>query len=328
MKQNFSLLLAFTLLLCIKANAQYAPAAGQSGSTAIHKDSSAYKAWATACTLQLGWQNIADTTLGKTSVGDSTSAIGIANGSVVSLGDGGIATLSFAKPITNGEGFDFAVFENGFATSGGKAFLELAFVEVSSDGDNFVRFAATTHLQDTTQLAMEGVDCTLLNNFAGKYTSGYGTPFDLEELTNEPNLDVNNITHVRIIDVVGSINDLYATYDSEGNKVNDPYPTPFASSGFDLDAVGIINQKDETSTSIKDIAALSIGIYPNPAKDVVHVYCADAAQITMTDITGKVFHQSSTTNYQSIDVSELSSGLYLLHANSKGKTATHKVIVE
>lgn len=316
------------MTLCLHGAAQYAPAAGQVGSTAIHKDSSAIKGWANACSLQLGWQNIADTTLGKVSVGDSTSAVGAANGSIVSLGDGGMATLTFNKPIVNGEGYDFAVFENGFTTSGNKAFLELAFVEVSSDGENFIRFAATTHIQDTTQLAMEGVDCTLLNNFAGKYTSGYGTPFDLEELANEPNLDINNITHVRVVDVVGSINDLYATYDSEGNKVNDPYPTPFPSSGFDLDAVGVIHQKEETSTSINDIAALNVGIYPNPAKDVVHLYCADATEITMTNVTGKVCYQSTFINHETIDVSQLSQGMYILHANSNGKTATTKLFVE
>ena len=40
---------------------------------------------------------------------------------------------------------------------------------------------------------------------------------------------------------VGSINPLYATYDSLGNMVNDPWPTNGASSGCDLDAVGVIN---------------------------------------------------------------------------------------
>ncbi|MFN6048554.1 MAG: T9SS C-terminal target domain-containing protein, partial [Bacteroidota bacterium] len=51
-----------------------------------------------------------------------------ASNGVVSLGDGGIATLTFDPPITNGDGFDFAVFENTFLDT----FLELAFVEVST----------------------------------------------------------------------------------------------------------------------------------------------------------------------------------------------------
>lgn len=317
------------ILVSYVAQAQFAPAAGMPGSTAIHKDSSAFKAWASACSLQLGWQDIADTTLGKTSVGDSTSAVGVANNTIVSLGDGGMATLAFDKPIENGAGFDFAVFENGFTTGGGKAFLELAFVEVSSNGVDFIRFAATTHIQDTTQLAMEGVDCVLLNNFAGKYVSGYGTPFDLEELANEPNLDVNNITHVRIVDVIGSINDLYATYDSEGNKVNDPYPTAFPSSGFDLDAVGVINQK-ETSTSIDDIAVMEVNVYPNPAKGVVHLSTNTTAtsSLLLADLQGRTIKSAAFNFHSSIDVSELNAGLYLLHITSGSKLSTTKLLVE
>lgn len=308
------------------SHAQYAPQAGTPGSTAIYKDSSALVAWATGCQLNLGWQHIADTTLGKTSVGNSEAAVGTANGSIVSLGDGGVATLTFGKPIINGAGFDFAVFENGFTTSPGNAFLELAFVEVSSDGLNFVRFAATSNIPDSVQLAMEGVDCSLLNNLAGKYVANYGTPFDLEELASEPNLDVNNITHVRITDVVGSIDPLYASYDSQGHKVNDPYPTPFASSGFDLDAVGVINEKQETG--ITDAGTLAVSVYPNPAKDMVHIYLEGSAEITLADMMGKICHQTSNINNQSIDVSELNTGLYILQITGGGRTHTTKLLVE
>ena len=69
-------------------------------------------------------------------------ALGPATGDtldVVSLGNGGSITLTFAEPIRNGAGFDFAVFENGHVDT----FLELAFVEVSSDGAVFVRFDST-----------------------------------------------------------------------------------------------------------------------------------------------------------------------------------------
>ncbi len=68
-------------------------------------------------------------------------------------------------------------------------------------------------------------------------------PFDLQEIADAPGLDVNNVNYVRVIDVVGTIDSQYATHDSKGNIVNDPWPTPFASCGFDLDAVGVINAK-------------------------------------------------------------------------------------
>jgi hypothetical protein len=40
--------------------------------------------------------------------------LGLPDGSIVSLGDSGIAIATFAHPIYNGSGPDFAVFENGF----------------------------------------------------------------------------------------------------------------------------------------------------------------------------------------------------------------------
>jgi len=54
------------------------------------------------------------------------------DGYIVSLGDSGVADVTFAGAIYNGPGADFAVFENGFlnATNDSLAFLELAFVEV------------------------------------------------------------------------------------------------------------------------------------------------------------------------------------------------------
>jgi hypothetical protein len=235
----------------------YAPAAGQPGSTAIYKDDASFVEWATGCTVTRGPMNITDASKGYASFGTEANATGKATGDsygVVSLGDGGSAVLSFDKAICNGEGYDFAVFENGFNDT----FLELGFVEVSSDGVNFFRFNNVSQTQTTTQVGGFGsVDCTNLNNLAGKYRQGYGTPFDLSELaTVSPLLDVNNVKYVRIVDVIGCIQDGYCTYDSLGNKINDPWSTPFASSGFDLDAIGVMNEIPEPAT----VALLTMGV--------------------------------------------------------------------
>ena len=90
--------------------------------------------------------------------------------------------------------------------------------------------------------------------------------FDLEEMNNILGLDVMNITHIKIIDVVGSISDSLANYDSEGNKINNNYPTPCASSGFDLDAVGVINS---LYNSISTIDNNNIDLYPNPVSNKI-----------------------------------------------------------
>ncbi len=219
---------------------QFAPAAGDPGTTAIHMDSSIFVNWATNCSIIIGQEDISNPQSVLASAGDSTMAIGAPGNGVVSLGDGGYAVLTFEKPIKNGTGWDFAIFENSFSNT----FLELGLVEVSSDGLNYFQFESTSFTQDTLQIDAFGtINPEMINNLAGKYRATFGTPFDLEELAFEQGLDVNNITHIKIIDVIGSIDPAIGTYDQFGNIINDPFPTPFPSSRFDLDAIGVIHEQ-------------------------------------------------------------------------------------
>ena len=316
----------FTLLLFITtvAKAQFPGPPGFTGTTALYKDSSAFINWATTCVVTRGYQDIASPSGGYASVGNDTNGTKKANvNPVVSLGDGGIAILTFQSPITNGPGFDFAVFENAF----NDAFLELAFVEVSSDGINYFRFPASSNTQTLTQIGPFDNTCdgTKLNNLAGKYRASYGTPFDLQELASQIGLNINAITHVKIIDVVGDINMPYATYDKNNNPINDPYPTAFASGGFDLDAVGVINQ---LTVGIKENQQLesSITIYPNPVNDVMFIYSSDIdiKEMYLTDINGKLISQS---NQSKLILTHVEAGFYLLKIScTKGEVITKKII--
>ena len=207
------------------------PAAGEPGSTAIHMDDPSFVGWASGYENYLvgtdcisKWQT-PELALGK--------ALGTSD-DIVSLGRGGQITLTFDKPIIDGQGFDFAVFENGLISDGlsgvaGDIFAELAFVEVSSDGVNFIRFNNDS-LTETSVGPYGTLDCTDVDGLAGKYIRGYGTPFDLADV----NLQV--ITHVRLVDIVGD----GSCIDTSGDVIYDPYPT-WESAGFDLDAVGVIN---------------------------------------------------------------------------------------
>lgn len=302
---------------------QFPPPVGQPGTTAIHKDSNIFVAWAQSITIARGWQNITDHSQGKASAGDSTYALGKADGSTVSLGDSGYAIAYFPDPIFNGPGWDFAVFENAFNDS----FLELAFVEVSSDGINFFRFPATSLTQDTQQIGTFGsVDATKINNLAGKYRIMYGTPFDLEELNNIPGLDINHISHIKIIDVVGNIQPPYASYDTAGHAINDPWPTPFPTSGFDLDAIGVIHQ----ITSTKESLLSGITFYPNPAKDILYLKNTNNApylMISLYDITGKQIEQYTfitPPHTLAIPLHSLKHGIYFIQINGQ----TEKLVIE
>jgi hypothetical protein len=252
----------FWLFLC-PVRGQYAPAAGLPGTTAIHKDSSIFIGWADGCLVERGWLDIANTSLGSVSYGLETNATGPADGVVVSLGDSGVATLSFSIPITDLPGPDFAVFENGFSFE----FLEFGLVQVSSNGTDFYTFPAHSLTPvDIQKGAFDALNPEWVNNLAGKYEVNYGVPFDLSELSSIPGLDISAVTHVRIVDVIGDVAS-YGLKDTAGNYINDPYPTAFVSGGFDLDAVGVIHN---LQSHVKQHFSI-VSMYPNPAKDILIV---------------------------------------------------------
>lgn len=287
-------------------------AVGTEGCNAIKADSSAIVAWATGVTVTRGPRNIANPDLGLAATGTESNAIGMATLNdvydVVSLGDGGSALVTFARPIRNGEGPDFAVYENGFSDNS----LELAFVEVSTDGQRFVRFPATCLTQNETQLANAGqTDPTNLNNLAGKFRIGYGTPFDLEELRDSTGINIDSIVYVRVVDVVGSINPQYGTYDAYGHIINDPWPTPFEASGYDLTGVAVLHENTNTS-GIDEVMTVE-GIWPNPTADRVNVSMRYAAEGLLYDLTGRqVAAYSLREGLNTLDLTNLKNGVYML----------------
>ncbi len=320
-------------LFCqILSKAQFAPQVGQMGTTAIYKDSNIIKAWAVGCEVKLGWQNMADTSLCKAAVGEISNISGAAGNGVFSLGDGGEALLSFEHPIINGPGPDFAVFENGFLVDS-LAFLELAFVEVSSDGQNFFRFPAISNTDSLLQLSFfSGMNASKINNLAGKYIGLYGTPFDLEELKNMAGLDVNNITKVKIIDVIGSIDMAYSRKDSRNCVINDPWPTAFPSSGFDLDAVAVLNQ-DILKNVSELIPQNELSIYPNPVaeNEPIHIVSTQSIEsISLSDLNGVqiwvVSENSGFTNFTA--PMNFSSGIYFLRVQTVHSSSIYKLFIQ
>jgi len=214
-----------------EARRGYAPAASQAGSTAVHMDDPNIVGWAS------GWENY--------EVGSNCweiwqtpeKALGKAAGTsydIVCLGRGGKITLTFECGIGDGTGYDFAVFENSFSDT----FLELGYVEVSSDGVNFFCFANDS-LTESPVGRFGAVDPTNIGGFGGKYRQGYGTPFNVALLADiSPLLDTNNIKWVRIVDIVGD----GSYFDTSGDVIYDPYPTT-GSAGFDLDAIAVLNMR-------------------------------------------------------------------------------------
>ena len=316
-----SFILAFGLN---KASAQFAPQVPLPGNEGIIASSPLFQDWVSGCTLYRGWLDIADKSLGQPTIGSESDVYGQPGSGLLSLGDSGVAVVTFNHSIFNGVGPDFAVFENAFANPQNDtfAYLEFAFVEVSSDGVTFVRFPASSTMQDTTQMDnFTYADARFYHNLAGKYVSGYGTPFDLEELKGVPGLDVNNITHVRIVDAIGSIDPLYASHDKDGNVINDPYPSAFPSGGFDLKAVGVINSNQPPTAIRESLNALQLKVYPNPATAVINIVSENNNPLhyKLMDISGRKVLDGNMVKSASISISQQVPGLYLLHiSNDEG----------
>lgn len=201
-----------------------------------------FKGWASGYTrIAYGTQNDA-----KWRVPENVYGAPKGTFAVIVLGNHGWIDVTFDAPIADKPGTDFVVFENGFITGAPAAelvFSELAFIEVSSDGETFVRF--DTHcMQEQSSDPYVPMTPSLMQGVAGTYPAYWGNPYDLNELRNRPEVlsgkvDLERITHVRVIDIVGD----GSAIDSFGNVCYDAHLT-WGSAGFDLDAIGVIHQAD------------------------------------------------------------------------------------
>lgn len=308
--------IAFLLLLVfpLSGYGQFHPQALQAGSHAIHKDSSIIQFWGDACVIHRGWMDLADTSLGKVTHGADSMALMQADGFVVSLGDGGEAIYYFNNPISNGSGPDFAIFENGFLDPSDSfmSYMELAEVAVSNDGIHYHTFPTRFEGDTNNQIAGTGQysNCATVNNLAGKYMLNYGTPFDLDAFLPLSSLNLNAIHYVRVRDIVGTLDPKFCTRDSSGHKINDPYPTPFPTGGFDLDAIGVIHASYPLNVSEIN-SSDPIRFYPNPCTSRIHVALeSDDLELKLFTLQQQLIFSVAGSN--TLDISKIPSGTYIL----------------
>lgn len=278
----------------LSVSAQFDPAGGEAGSKAVYFQSNLIQSWAQNVRIERGWMNKADTSLGLVSFGSEGDAAGMADGKFVSLGDGGYAEIKLAEPLQNRKGYEFAVFENGFKYSGGY-YLELATVSVSTDGIHFTNFPAVS-LSDTVDQVDNGgvLSPVKLDQLAGKHPANWGTPFDLDDLPDAEFLKRDSILYIRITDVTGSLNADYGTRDSKGSLINDPWPTPFPSGGFDLDAIAFLK---EGYTNIRHQSQSLRLQNPMRVAQPIRLPAEDFVKATWMDAAGRPFESNIDQNF-------------------------------
>jgi len=217
---------------------------------------------------------------------DPNKALGPAagnNSDIVSLGDldrgqidsnepPGEITVSFGDAIRDVNGYDFVVFENGLVSLkdtaagsiAGQMFAELGYVEVSSNGKDYVRFPSVSLTPELVG-AYGTIEISHVYNLVGKHPNAdglcTGTPFDLREIAGELNVvsgivDINDIRYVRIVDIPGG-----GDFDDKAMMQVDPASWPywgdyvknhpvydawvtFGSGGLDLEAIGVLEEQE------------------------------------------------------------------------------------
>lgn len=161
---------------------------------------------------------------------------------ILSIGMGGEIIIGLKDNyIINKEGADFTIFENAFINQfNEKVYAEPAIVSVSKDGINYIEFQYNIE-------TLEGLAGTIptygkKNPFNPKESGG--NSFDLSEI------NIDTVKYIKIKDITEQI-----LNNSEHNNYD---PTL---SGFDLDAVAIINYTQEISSVKNKIVEIKEIIY-------------------------------------------------------------------
>lgn len=90
---------------------------------------------------------------------------------------------------------------------------------------------------------------------------------------------------------------------------------------------GIVAELIDKPTSIFKVSFNVLRIYPNPAKDVIHISNLEKeSAYTVTDMTGKTILTGNAM--ESIDVSSLNPGMYVLYIANTGMTSSAKFVKE
>ena len=81
---------------------------------------------------------------------------------------------------------------------------------------------------------------------------------------------------------------------------------------------------DVASSGIDEIKTIDFTVYPNPAKDVLHIMCADKIdRIEIYNVQGSLL---VATDKRQIDISQLASGNYFVKAYSANKVSVQQFI--
>src|SRR5690606_2253852 len=118
-------------------------------------------------------------------------------------------------------------------------------------------------------------------------------------------------------------NPLYASYDVQGNMINDLYATEFPSGGFDLDAVAVMNESP-LSIATTDF---NVSLFPNPTSDVLTIETADLHTVEIYSIQGQRLDTLGATKKRTLSLKKYASSIVILRITTSSGEVIKRVQV-
>ncbi len=117
------------------------------------------------------------------------------------------------------------------------------------------------------------------------------------------------------------------TYDNAGNRLT-------RQKEIVVQARGALSDEEEPSVYEEELSETKVTIYPNPTRgmlkvDISGVEKFENARISLYDLTGKLLQQwAGISQSNEIDLSERTSGMYIMQVAYNGKISSWKIIKE
>ena len=246
-----------------------------------------------------------------------------------SIGFGSTVYYSFLMRINN---------INGLTDANGGYFAAL-----TEDGSNFgatvwlkkndsLSFYVGNELRTSTQTnqiqwtsTSFAIDSTYL--VVGSYTLNSGTNNDVTKLWINPTLGLTTEPVALISDSATSMRDLNFI---KNFLIRQDNATKTPNIDFDELRIGTTwaDVTPSATASINDNKIEGLNIYPNPATDIVTISSNNngVKSVQLFDLTGKKVMSVETEN--TINVSGLTKGMYIIKITEAGKSATSKLIIK
>lgn len=179
-------------------------------------------------------------------------------------------------------------------------------------------------IQDEFDTRARNVKQTISMANSGPNTGGSQFFFNLK---NNPHLDYDQSPLTSKHAVFGIVTSNYTVVENIGMVQTDGNDKPL--SDVVMDSVRITKAAASVGSVTRNG---SINIYPNPTNNILNIDVPfnDATTVTITQLNGQIVYSNVTNNtaVHSVNVSHLSSGLYIVHlANTKG-TYQGKLVIQ